>query len=170
MTSASDPLLAGGGGNATAAGVSFQAQVGAAFACQLLAERPIDPRLGLGTTLVQSLRFETEAPVDDILIETGAGHVFVQAKTSLTLSTSLESELGSIAEQIVRLCLICSRGSGARGWDRPLRSDTDRILRSAREPPQPWQMISPKPCALFRRKGPLRFRSNRGLRSTPLPI
>jgi hypothetical protein len=53
-------ILARGGGNATAAGVDFQAKLGAWLASQLLAERPLDARL-TGKRL-RSLRFETEAP------------------------------------------------------------------------------------------------------------
>jgi hypothetical protein len=64
-------LLARAGGNATAARVGFQAQLGALFATQLVAEGAIDDRLNLSGP--GSLRFETEVPVDDILIETAAG-------------------------------------------------------------------------------------------------
>ncbi len=127
--SANDNMLARGGGNATAAGVGFQAQLGAALASQLLAERPVDDRLGLAGARIRSLRFETEAPVDDILIETDqGGYIFVQAKTTLTLSNQPDSELGKTADQIVRLWLSCFRGNGKRGWDRPLRPHVDRVL------------------------------------------
>jgi hypothetical protein len=57
----SDDLLASGGGNATASGVSFQAEVGAMFGVPLLSERRLDGRLELGDVRVRSLRFETEA-------------------------------------------------------------------------------------------------------------
>lgn len=53
-------LLASGGGNATAAGVTFQGAVGAGFAAQLLSERRLDERLKLGDVRIKSLRFETE--------------------------------------------------------------------------------------------------------------
>lgn len=125
----SNELLATGGGNATAGGVSFQAEVGAMFGVQLLGERRMDGLLGLGDVRVRSLRFETEAPVDDILAETDAGGwVFVQAKSALTLSTKSDSELSRVADQIVRQYHACARGDGARGWDRPLQPDLDRIL------------------------------------------
>lgn len=124
--SATNSLLARGGGNATAAGVEFEAKLGAWFASQLLAERSLDPRL-TGKQLL-SLRFETEAPVDDILVETVEGWVFVQAKTSLTLSRSPQSELGKTIEQFVRQWLACSTGDGSRGWNCPLRQDRDRFL------------------------------------------
>jgi len=124
-----DDLLARGGGNATASGVSFQASLGAVFAIQLLAERQIDERLRLGEAQVISLRFETEAPLDDILIGTSlAGWVFVQAKTTLSLSENLDSEIGKTAEQIVRQWHACASGRGQRGWDRPLDPARDRLL------------------------------------------
>ena len=63
-----EDMLARGGGNATASGVSFQASVGAIFACRLLAERNLDERLQLGDVGIRSIRFETEAPLDDLLI------------------------------------------------------------------------------------------------------
>jgi hypothetical protein len=75
-------LLARAGGNATTAGVSFQASVGAVFAVQMLAETQMDRRLGLGGTTPCGIRFESEAAVDDCGIETDAGGwIFVQAKT-----------------------------------------------------------------------------------------
>jgi hypothetical protein len=125
----SDDLLARAGGNATAGGVTFQAEVGASFAVYLLAERRLSERCGLGNAHIQSLRFETEAPVDDILIETDlGGWIFVQAKSTLSLSGSSDSELGSVADQIVRQWHACAQGSGQRGWDRPLEPSGDRIL------------------------------------------
>lgn len=122
-------LLAGGGGNATAAGVNFQASLGAMFATRLLTERALDERLRLGDVRISSIRFETEAPVDDLLLETTAGgFVFVQAKTTLSLSESLDSEFGKTAEQIVRLWRICSTGRADKGWNRPLDPSRDRVL------------------------------------------
>src|SRR5882672_9108774 len=122
-------LLARGGGNATAAGVSFQAGVGAIFACQLLAERTLDRRLQLGNARIRSIRFETEAPLDDILVETdAAGWIFAQVKTNLSLSENLDSQFGNTVSQIVRQWRTCATGSGERSWDRSLVSGRDRML------------------------------------------
>jgi hypothetical protein len=121
-----DAILARGGGNATAAGVTFQAQFGAWLASQLLAERPLDACL-TGKRL-QSLRFETEAPVDDILVETDEGWIFIQAKTSLTLSVSPKGDLAKTVDQFVRQWLACSTGNGGYGWNRPLLPDRDRLV------------------------------------------
>lgn len=109
--------------------MAFQANVAAHFALGLLTERSVDARLGLGDSQPVSVRCETEAPVDDILIETSRhGYIFVQAKTSLDLSTQLSSGLGSAVQQAVRLWIACSEGNGKRRWDRPLDPTTDRIV------------------------------------------
>ena len=54
-------------------------------------EVPLRAGLSLNVlSMLASLRFETEAPVDDILVETdNGGWIFVQAKTSLNLSRSI---------------------------------------------------------------------------------
>ncbi|MGB9143818.1 MAG: ATP-binding protein, partial [Aestuariivirga sp.] len=122
-------ILATGGGNATASGVSFQASVAAYFASQGLAEAPLDARLGLGTARPTGFRFETEAPVDDILISLDeGGWAFIQGKNSLTNSASLTSELGKTCDEFARLWEAASAGSGARDWDRPLTAGLDVIV------------------------------------------
>ncbi|MCS0495309.1 hypothetical protein NVS89_09380 [Ancylobacter sp. MQZ15Z-1] len=121
--------LAAGGGNATAAGVIFQSGVGALFAVDMLTQRALDHRLELGAARPVAVRFESEAPVDDILVETTAGGwIFVQCKTTMTLSRSLESPLGKTADEIVRLWQICESDSPSYGWDRPLDPARDRIV------------------------------------------
>lgn len=121
--------LATGGGNATAGGVAFQGAVGALFAATAIADRPLDGRFGIGAVRVKELRFETEAPLDDIQIATDAdGYVFTQAKTSLTLAKKLDSELGKTAEQIVRQWIACSGGDGTLVWNRPLVVGRDLFL------------------------------------------
>jgi hypothetical protein len=128
-TSTDGDLLARGGGNATAGGVSFQAAVGAVFAVQLLTERNVDDRLRLGAARVRSIRFETEAPLDDILVETDAsGWIYAQVKTALSLSENLNSEFGKTVEQIVRQWRTCAAGTGELGWDRNLVAGRDRML------------------------------------------
>ena len=78
-----------GGGQATTAGVEFQAQVAALLASDLVSERQLDARLRLGSARAALLRLETEAPIDDILVHTDAGgFVFIQAKTSPPLDSA----------------------------------------------------------------------------------
>ncbi len=121
--------LATGGGNATAAGVTFQGAVGALFAATAVADRPLDARFGIGAVRIKELRFEAEAPLDDIMIATDAdGYVFTQVKTSLTLAKKLDSELGKTAEQIVRQWIACSGGDGSLAWNRPVVAGRDSFL------------------------------------------
>jgi energy-coupling factor transporter ATP-binding protein EcfA2 len=122
-------LHAKGGGNATAAGVTFQASVGAVFAVQMLTESFGDEQLGLTPFKVKSIRFESDAPLDDIVVETDQdGWLLIQAKTKLSLSSSLTSEFGKTAEQIVRQWNAGLAGKGARSWDRPLNVGRDRLI------------------------------------------
>ena len=101
----------GGGGNATTSGVQFQAGVGALFAARLLAEAKLDDLLGLADAHIRSIRFETNAPVDDILIETDqGGFVAIQAKSSISLGSKLNSVLGSVVDQFVRYWLVTREG------------------------------------------------------------
>jgi hypothetical protein len=124
-----DKLLASGGGSSPASGVTFQGLLGASFGIAAITDNPLDRRLGLGHARARSLRFETEAPVDDILVPTtDDGFVFVQAKTSLGSGSKLDTELGKTALEIVRTWRICSAGVGSRDWDRPLSAERDRFL------------------------------------------
>jgi len=122
-TPTNDDLLAGGGGSAPAAGVSFQAAVGAFFAVSGMAPCKVDERLELGAERILSFRFETEAPIDDILILTsGPGRLFFQAKTNLRFGEQPSSEMVKTVEQIVRQWKLCSAGDGSKGWNKPLGS------------------------------------------------
>ena len=89
-------------GRSTASGVAFQSRVGACIAAIMLAERPLSV---LARTLPGSperILFETPYPVDDILVETSAGEIYVQAKNNISLSDKSDSELASVAQQFVR--------------------------------------------------------------------
>jgi hypothetical protein len=122
-------LLAKGGGSAPASGVGFQAALGALFASLAIGGRQLDSRLELGDARVRSLRFETEAPLDDLLVErSDGGFIFVQAKSGLTLSSRHGGELAKVADQVVRQWHACAMGDGKRGWDRPTDRQRDRFV------------------------------------------
>ena len=121
-----DKFSAGGGGSGTAAGISFQAQLGAWFASHLLAERYLPARLeGRQVTL---LHFEAETPTDDILVKSDFGWLFVQAKSTLSLSKKPKSELAKVAKQFVRQWVACSEGKGDKDWNRPLSLERNRLV------------------------------------------
>lgn len=122
-------LLAKGGGDATASGVTIQASIAASFAARLLAGIFLDSRLGLGSAKPIAIRFEAEIPVDDVAVQTDLnGWVFIQSKNTLSASFVLTSELGKTFDEIARLWLLADSGSGLMGWDRPLVTGKDAIL------------------------------------------
>ena len=129
-TTSEKSLLAKGGGDATAGGVSIQASIAASFAARLLAGIGLDKRFGLGAAKAIAIRCEAETPVDDVVVETDAGGwIFIQSKNTLTASFSLKtSELGKTFDEIARLWLLTCRGAGSGGWDRPLIYGKDAIV------------------------------------------
>lgn len=77
---------------------------------------------------MQSITFETRLDVDDIQIATERGWIFVQAKSSLNLSTSLDSELAKTVDQFVNQWVACSCRKGEPSESRPLQRHRDRFL------------------------------------------
>ncbi len=99
------------------------------FCLQLLAQRPVDHSLGLGAAVPAWIRFESEAPVDDILVATSLdGFIAVQAKTSVDLSPNPKGGLAKTIQQFVRHWLECRDGDGADLWNRPLDPARDRLV------------------------------------------
>lgn len=122
-------LLAKGGGDATAGGVTLQASIAASFAARLLAGTVLDNRLGLGAAKPIAIRCEAEIPVDDVAVETDvSGWVFIQSKNTLSASFVLTSELGKTFDEIARVWVLTDAGKGSKGWDRPLVYGRDAII------------------------------------------
>src|SRR5688572_20896301 len=92
------------GGSAGAGGYSFQALVGARIAARLLAEADVGSLFALPAgERAEFLRFETEQPVDDILVQTtNSGRVVLQVTTNLSVSTQPNSKFYSVFQQFTR--------------------------------------------------------------------
>lgn len=109
-----DKVKRTGGGAATNAGIDYQGSVAAWYMCKLLAES--------GTALPYNLPsndkftqidFETDEPTDDINIKTHLGsNIYVQAKRTLSLSASEDSELAKSIGQFVKQYLKTRDESG----------------------------------------------------------
>jgi len=128
-TRGSGQSTVGGGGAAASAGILFQQRVGAVIGSWLLAGLPLDNRLNLGLARPAWIRFETEAPVDDILVGTSdGGFVAIQAKTRVSLSGNPGSDFGKTVSQFVRHWLACRDGDGNSNWNRPLEAGRDRLV------------------------------------------
>jgi hypothetical protein len=132
LATSQHPISTGGissGGAAAAAGIGFQAQLGALFGLQLLTQVPVDYVLELGAAIPMWIRFETEAPVDDILVATSqGGFIAVQAKTTVNLSSGADGGLAKTVQQFIRYWLACRDGQGEQLWDRSLDPSKDRLV------------------------------------------
>ncbi|MEP1521287.1 hypothetical protein [Ascidiaceihabitans sp.] len=119
----------GGGGAATSAGIFFQQKLGSLIGTWLLSGQSFDRAFNLGDARPSWMRFETEAPVDDILVATDAGgYVAFQAKTTVSLSTDQGSPFGKTVSQFVKHWLACRDGDGKQQWNRPLTTELDRLV------------------------------------------
>ncbi|MCE0962834.1 ATP-binding protein [Pseudomonas putida] len=138
----------GGGGAATSGGMRFQQQLGALFSSWILAGDRFDECFGLGAAVPEWIRFETEAPVDDLLIKTDRdGYVAVQAKTTVTMSGEIGSPLGKTIGQFVRHWFVSDQGDGSMGWNRPLDPELDRFVLAV-GPQSSLQIREDLPAAL----------------------
>ncbi|RKE94301.1 hypothetical protein C8N30_3424 [Sulfitobacter guttiformis] len=119
----------GGGGAATSSGIFFQQRLGSVIGAWMLSDQSFDRVFNLGDARPSWMRFETEAPVDDILVATDAGgFVAIQAKTSASLSAELKSPFGKTISQFVKHWLVCRDGDGQQEWNRPLSVELDRLV------------------------------------------
>lgn len=113
-----------GGGSATSGGTTFQEDVACYFATLILAESGAEPPSALPQQVtLTSIVAETPQHIDDLLVGTSVeGALYVQAKTSLSLSEDADSEFARVLEQFVRQFVTGVRlpGSGLR------RPDTTR--------------------------------------------
>ncbi|MFN8343444.1 MAG: hypothetical protein U0X91_00475 [Spirosomataceae bacterium] len=112
-------------GRGTSGGVSFQAEVGAYIAGLLLAERPLS-RLSTGLPgIPQKIFFEAPFAVDDVIIETDCGKVYIQAKRTISVSNKPNEELASVADQFVKQFRL---GCDEEGQRRELSPFRDRLI------------------------------------------
>jgi hypothetical protein len=101
-----------GGGAATNSGIDFQQRVGALAMVAMLVDVVDLSMFGLGDAgeVPDEVRFETADGIDDVVIVSASTHTYVQAKTTLDLSSSTSSTLSSVMRQFVVQFL---RSSGA---------------------------------------------------------
>jgi hypothetical protein len=138
----------GGGGAATSAGIRFEQQLGALISSWILAGDRFDESFQLGGATPEWVRFETEAPIDDLLVKTSdGGFVAIQAKTTATLSDDVGSPLGKTVAQFVRHWLVSNQGDGSMEWNRPLDPARDRLVLAV-SPQASAQVRDDLPAAL----------------------
>lgn len=119
------------GGAATHAGTDYQNRASAWLSIHILAEQDASPPWDLPAAItLEWIRCETEQPVDDILAGLSQGGVaFIQAKHSVNLSTSLDSDLAASIKQFVRqLVKNATQTPNAPLWNHALEADRDRLV------------------------------------------
>lgn len=138
----SEAARADAGGSAGAGGFDYQHRVAAWLAVTAVAASASPGVQGLWTGTVERIACETGEPVDDCRVHTSDGRTLVlQAKRSITLSKSEESELGKTVAQFVqqhlmpgheqdRLILVTSRDAS-----KPVRNDLAQVLDRLRDAP-----------------------------------
>ncbi|MGW1506108.1 hypothetical protein ACWCQW_47990 [Streptomyces mirabilis] len=138
----SEAARADAGGSAGAGGFDYQHRVAAWLAVTAVAASASPGVQGLWTGTVERIACETGEPVDDCRVHTSDGQTLtLQAKRSITLSKSEESELGKTVAQFVeqhlmpgheqdRLILVTSRDAS-----KPVRNDLAQVLDRLRNAP-----------------------------------
>lgn len=96
-------MSTGGGGAATNLGIGFQHRVGAMIMAAMLIDfDPLVPfKLDHPDREVEQVRFETDDAVDDIVLVTSRGRIFIQAKRSINLSEANGADFPSVIRQFV---------------------------------------------------------------------
>lgn len=117
---------------AVGSGTEYQNRVAAWAAVRILAEQAATSPLDLGpSTTFDFLRCETLEPVDDLLIGlSNTGHAFLQAKHTIALGATADSDFVSVIEQFVRQFQAHTVADPQPLWDRPLDKSLDRLVFS----------------------------------------
>lgn len=119
-----------GGGAATHSGTEYQNRVAAWIAVRILAEQAATtPWDFAANTTLDFLRCETLEPVDDLLVGlSNAGHVFLQAKHTISLGATADSEFASVIDQFVNQYQAHPTLNRQPSWNRPLDENLDRLV------------------------------------------
>ncbi|MVO90585.1 hypothetical protein GPA10_39005 [Streptomyces sp. p1417] len=137
------------GGSAGAGGFDYQHRMAAWLAVTAVAASASPGVQGLWTGAVEQIACETGEPVDDCRVRTSDGQTLaLQAKRSITLSQTKESEFGKTIAQFVeqhlmpgheqdRLVLVTSRDAS-----KPVRNDLAQVLDRLRNVPAEQDVAS----------------------------
>lgn len=90
------------GGAATNAGIDFQSRISAIFLTHMLMDVVFIDDFGMTKdSKIQSLQFESDDAIDDLVVRTDLGTTYIQAKRSINFSDKTESEFSKVVKQFV---------------------------------------------------------------------
>jgi hypothetical protein len=122
------------GGKAEASGSQYESSVAAWYSVAIALGRANPPPVDLPVSVhLINLYCQSDAPVDDVNIETSdGGTVFVQAKRTVHLSDSKKSAFAQALDQFVRQYKVCEEKGSKSSWCRPLEAGRDRLVLATR--------------------------------------
>ncbi len=131
--------MSNGGGAATNTGIDYQQRLAAYFLIQMLLD--IESLSGIGLDGVHSITevsFESSAYVDDMVVKTTTGNLYVQAKRNISMSDSSDSEFRKTVHQFVNQFLLDPSGghkfvlATSSGSSSKIKQELRKILESVR--------------------------------------
>ncbi|ABB33018.2 hypothetical protein GeomeDRAFT_3303 [Geobacter metallireducens RCH3] len=131
--------MSNGGGAATNTGIDYQQRLAAYFLIQMLLDIETLSGIGLdGVHAITEVSFESSSYVDDMVVKTTTGNLYVQAKRNISMSDSSDSEFMKTVHQFVnqflqdpsgghKFVLATSSGSSSK-----IKQELRKILESIR--------------------------------------
>ncbi len=95
-------LTGSAGGSATNSGIDFQQRIAALVMAHMLCKEVDIPALHLEGIKIRSIACETGDSIDDLTIRGDEQEIFIQAKTTITMSDLETSEYSSVIRQFVK--------------------------------------------------------------------
>jgi hypothetical protein len=131
--------MSNGGGAATKTGIDYQQRLAAYFLIQMLLDINSLSGIGLdGVHVITEVSFESSAYIDDIVVKTTTGNLYVQAKRNISMSDNADSEFKKTVHQFVNQFLHDPTGSHkfilatSSGSSSKIKQDLRKILESVR--------------------------------------
>ncbi len=131
--------MSSGGGAATNTGIDYQQRLAAYFLIQMLLDMDSLSGIGLdGVYPITEVSFETSSYVDDMVIKTQNGNLYIQAKRNISMSDNVGSEFQKTVNQFVNQFLLNTEANDkyilatSSGSSSKIKQDLRKILESIR--------------------------------------
>jgi hypothetical protein len=131
--------MSSGGGAATNTGIDYQQRLAAYFLIQMLLDMDSLSGIGLdGVHPITEVSFETSSYVDDMVIKTQNGNLYIQAKRNISMSDNVGSEFQKTVNQFVNQFLLNTEANDkyilatSSGSSSKIKQDLRKILESIR--------------------------------------
>jgi len=131
--------MSNGGGAATNTGIDYQQRLAAYFLIQMLLDIDSLSGIGLdGVYPITEISFESSSYIDDMVVKTKNGYLYIQAKRNISMSDNADSEFQKTIHQFVNQFLINTAANDkyilatSSSTSSKIRHDLRKILESIR--------------------------------------